>query len=186
MKKRGMKRWVRALGLVVAATAGGLFAGAGALLAQEAPQLVEEHRDWRVYHYGSGDSEICYILSEPVERLPKGVQRGKVFFTVTHRAGGVRNEIGLRAGYQFNARSKPFVQIDGRKFSFYTGISEGEERAHWAWMRSPQDEATMVAAMKKGNDMVVKGTSSRGTLTTDRYSLIGFTRALSRIDGLCP
>ena len=173
--------------LVLGAAVAVLAPSSGARAQGEAPppRLVQEHRDWRVYHYGSGEAEICYILSEPVSKHPKGAHRGKVFFTVTHRAGGVRNEIGLRAGYKFNSRSKPFVQIDGRKFSFYTGISEGEERAHWAWMRSPEDEATMVAAMKGGNEMVVKGTSSRGTLTTDRYSLIGFTRALERIDGMC-
>ncbi len=33
--------------------------------------------------------------------------------------------------------------------------------------------------------MVVKGTSSRGTLTTDTYSLTGFSAALQSIDKAC-
>jgi hypothetical protein len=34
--------------------------------------------------------------------------------------------------------------------------------------------------------MVVKGTSSRGTKTTDSYSLLGFTKAHKAIDTACP
>ena len=34
--------------------------------------------------------------------------------------------------------------------------------------------------------MVVKGTSSRGTVTTDTYSLRGFTAAYDAISGACP
>ena len=39
--------------------------------------------------------------------------------------------------------------------------------------------------MKKGNRMVVKGTSSRGTLTTDTFSLKGFTKAYGAIGKAC-
>jgi hypothetical protein len=33
--------------------------------------------------------------------------------------------------------------------------------------------------------MVIKGTSSRGTLTTDTYSLAGFTAAYNAIEQAC-
>jgi len=39
--------------------------------------------------------------------------------------------------------------------------------------------------MKGGNRMVVYGTSSRGTKTTDTYSLSGFTAMKKRIDKAC-
>ena len=42
-----------------------------------------------------------------------------------------------------------------------------------------------MAAMKGGKAMVVKGTSSRGTLTTDTYSLAGFTAAYAAIGKAC-
>ena len=176
-----------ALALALGVGLAGLSPPAGVRAQEEAqaPRLVETHRDWLVYHYGAGAGEICYILSEPKSKRPRGANRGDVFFTVTHRAGEVRNEVSLRAGYRFSSRSRPFAEIAGRRFSFYTGVQEGEERAHWAWMHTSQDEAALVAAMKRGSEMIVKGTSSRGTLTTDRYSLLGFTKALEAIDGMC-
>ena len=43
----------------------------------------------------------------------------------------------------------------------------------------------MVNAMAKGSKMVVKGTSSRGTPTTDTYSLMGFMAARRAITQAC-
>ncbi|MCY4033088.1 MAG: invasion associated locus B family protein [Hyphomicrobiales bacterium] len=152
----------------------------------DAPKLIENHRDWSVYHYGSGAAEICYVLSKPKRERPSGLNRGRVFFTVTHRADGTRNEVSLRAGYKFSPKSKPYARIGNEDFPFYTGAQEGdEERAHWAWMHTHSEEAALIEAMKKGDQMTIKGTSSRGTLTTDTYSLLGVTKALAAIDKKC-
>ena len=43
----------------------------------------------------------------------------------------------------------------------------------------------MVQAMRRGNELVFKGTSERGTLTTDSYSLKGVTAAMKAIDRAC-
>ena len=39
--------------------------------------------------------------------------------------------------------------------------------------------------MKAGKQLIVRGTSSRGTATTDTYSLAGFSAALAAIDKAC-
>jgi hypothetical protein len=39
--------------------------------------------------------------------------------------------------------------------------------------------------MKRGRAMTVVGTSSRGTVTTDSYSLAGFTKTKNLIDKTC-
>lgn len=43
----------------------------------------------------------------------------------------------------------------------------------------------MVRAMRSGVAMRVVGQSSRGNETTDTYSLLGFTRALERVNSGC-
>ena len=76
--------------------------------------------------------------------------------------------MGIIAGYPYRDGSTVEVSIDGdQRFTLYTG---GENA--WSY---PEDQAQLIAAMRAGIDMVVKGTSSRGTLTTDTYSLRGFT-----------
>ena len=39
--------------------------------------------------------------------------------------------------------------------------------------------------MKKGYQMIVKGTSEFGTNTTDHYSLKGVIRSLQELDSVC-
>ncbi len=53
-----------------------------------------------------------------------------------------------------------------------------------AWLYK-EHEGGFVDAMKRGTEMVVRGISSRGTRTTDTYSLSGVTAAMNEIDKAC-
>jgi len=150
------------------------------------PTLLGKYKDWAAYSYGSGSSRICYVMTEPKAMRPRGANRGDVFLMVTHRPGqNVRNEISMRAGYPFSERSRPFVQIGSDKFQMFSGVTEGGENRYWAWLQDASDEDRMARAMRRGSTMTVKGTSERGTLTTDRYSLSGVSAALTKIDETC-
>ena len=54
-----------------------------------------------------------------------------------------------------------------------------------AWSESSKVDKTLVRKMKKGNKLVVEGTSSPGNVIIDHYSLSGFTKALALIDKNC-
>jgi invasion protein IalB len=53
------------------------------------------------------------------------------------------------------------------------------------WIKNAAEEEKMVEAMRKGADMTVKGTSSRGTESIDVFSLKGLSQALDRIAQEC-
>jgi invasion protein IalB len=54
-----------------------------------------------------------------------------------------------------------------------------------AWIKNAADEAKMVDAMRRGSDLVLKSESSRGTKTTDTYSLKGVAQALDKVAEEC-
>jgi invasion protein IalB len=54
-----------------------------------------------------------------------------------------------------------------------------------AWVKNAAEEPRLVEAMRKSSDLTIKGESSRGTATTDVYSLKGLTQALDKIDEEC-
>jgi invasion protein IalB len=54
-----------------------------------------------------------------------------------------------------------------------------------AWIRNAAEEAKMVDAMRKGSDIVIRSESSRGTKTTDTYSLKGISEALDKVAEEC-
>ncbi|MBI1260367.1 MAG: hypothetical protein GC184_01455 [Rhizobiales bacterium] len=154
--------------------------------AADAPKLLGKFDDWAAYTYGSGNDRICYVLSEPKTMLPAGANRGDVYFMVTHRPGrGIKNEVSMRVGYPFSPTSRPFATIDNERFQMFSGVPQGGEHQFWAWLENTREEGKMVKALRAGRSMVVKGTSSRDTLTTDTYSLKGSSAAIDRIDQAC-
>jgi hypothetical protein len=54
-----------------------------------------------------------------------------------------------------------------------------------AWNSSTDKDNEMVQAMIRGADLVIAGESSRGTKTTDTYSLLGFTAAHRAMTEAC-
>ena len=149
-------------------------------LAQE-PKPVGTFGKWTAYTYKTKKGPVCYIVSQPEksELSKKGAKRDPAFFLVTHRPGDkVRGEVSTIIGYPFRKNSLPTVTIDGKTFRLFA-VGDG------AWTDSPAMDRKIVAAMKKGRTMVVKGVSKRGTQSVDTYSLKGVTAALQKIDELC-
>ena len=151
--------------------------------AEQKPNLLGSFKDWHVYQTGAGGDRLCYALSEPKDMTPKNVTRGSVFFLIsTWPARKVRNEPSVVPGYQYKDATKTEVQIGMDKFTFFT---KNDGTAGGAWMEDPNDERKLIETMKKGSTMNISGTSSRGTLTRDSYSLAGISAALDKIDQSC-
>jgi invasion protein IalB len=91
----------------------------------------------------------------------------------------VKDEVSmLVTGYAFKPNSEASLSIGSTPFAMYTQ-NDG------AWVKNAADEARMVDAIRKGADMAVKGTTSRGTQTTDTFSLKGVAQALDRVAQEC-
>lgn len=161
-------------------TAAAIFAVpvAGAVAAEQ-PRLLSEHGAWAAYAYDDNGGQVCYVASRPERQQGDYQRRGEPFVLVAHRpAAGARGEVSVVAGYTYQAQSNATAEIGKETFTFYT-------QDDTAWARD-NAAAKLVRSMRAGSQMVVKGTSSRGTLTTDTYSLIGFTAAMQAIDRACP
>ena len=87
------------------------------------------------------------------------------------------SEIAMVAGYPFRDGSTVTAEVGSKKFELFT---EGEN----AWTY-PNDDGEIINAMKAGAAIVMTGTSSRGTQTIDRFSLLGFTDALTSAQTRC-
>jgi hypothetical protein len=144
-----------------------------------APTSIGSFKSWTAWKGTDANGPICYISSEPSSSKPDGVNRDPVHFLVVHRKGlGTKNEVQTLIGYALKKDSKPTAAIDAKT---YPMIADGTG----AWLASAADEAGFVTAMKSGTNLVVKGTSQRGTSTTDTYTLAGVTAAMQAIDKAC-
>lgn len=134
---------------------------------------------WDAYTDMTGKAKICYLIGKPHKSEPANLKRGSVFASVTHRPSEKRfNEVSFTSGYLFKEGSDAELSIDGKKFSLFTN-KDG------AWTRDAATDRAVVEALAKGKEAVIKGTSTRGTATTDIYALTGFGQALAAIDKAC-
>lgn len=173
---------MRSLRAVLIMASSAAFAVGGAL-AGEGPNLVGTFKDWHVYSAGKGKNRTCYALTVPKEMNPANVARDEVFFLISNwPASKTVNQPSIVPGYQYGANAKAQVQVGSDKFGFFTKNEGGQGGA---WMEAVADEKKLVAAMKRGSSMSVTGTSARGTLTTDDYSLAGFSAALDKLGTTC-
>jgi hypothetical protein len=143
---------------------------------------IGSYRDWDAFVYGSGSNRTCHMISVPKSSTAskKNVLRGDIYVMISHKPKfAIVGEVNAVLGYPIRQGSESEVRVDGRyRAKFFT-----EGNAAWAY--DPKDDSNAVAAMKRGNGMVITATSQRGTSTTDRYSLSGFTAAYNAITKAC-
>jgi hypothetical protein len=145
------------------------------------PTLLGQYGDWGAYTASPGGNKICFALAKPKtsKTEPPGRTRDQSYMFISSRpADKVKNEVSVMIGYPFKTSSDATAEIAGAKFAMYTQ-NDG------AWIKNVAEEARMVDAMRKGADVTVKGTSGRGTQSTDQFSLKGLAQALDKIEQEC-
>ncbi|MDR0810009.1 MAG: invasion associated locus B family protein [Gemmobacter sp.] len=167
---------------LLARTLGGaalaLVAATGAM-AQESTNQVAVMTDWSVFSEPKGGKPAeCWGVTVPKETVntrdgkPVSVRRGDILLFVTFRAGGGgKGEISFTGGYPFAPGSSVNVNVDGSQFEMFT---DGE----YAWTTNADQDAALMAALRKGNTAVMSARSGKGTQTKDTFSLRGFTAAM--------
>ncbi len=142
-------------------------------------KVLGTFQDWKAFSYEERGQKVCYISSQPKKILPKGKARGDAYILITHRPSektfGV---VSITAGYTYMKGSEVKVKIDRKTFSLFT---DGDT----AWARDESSDKELSGAIKGGKSLVVKGTSARGTKTTDNYSLSGAGPAYTAINEAC-
>jgi len=161
-----------------------LMVSASVVSAQDtSSNRVAANTDWSVFV--ENDPTECWAVSAPKETVNSrdgqvvSVRRGEVLLFVFYRPGaGVQGQVTFTGGYPFASGSTAELAIGGTTFELFT---EGE----WAWPATPEADAQIVAAMKRGAEATVSARSGRGTVTRDTFSLLGFTAGVEEAANRC-
>lgn len=143
------------------------------------PKVIGTYKNWSAHLFAEKSGKVCYLHGVPSKSAGKYTKRGEIYLQVTHRTRPkTKNEVSITAGYAHKKNSEVKATIDGKTFVLFT---DGDT----AWAGDEKSDASMVAAMRAGRAMVVRGVSARGTATADTYSLAGFTAAHRAISKAC-
>ncbi|XOY56995.1 MAG: invasion associated locus B family protein [Rhodobacterales bacterium] len=150
---------------------------------EQSENRVTATSDWSVYVEAS--PRECWAVSAPVETINTrdgntvDVNRGDIQLIIFYRPGDtIMGQVMFAGGYPFAPDSVVTARIGDATYEFFT-------QGNFAWLPTPEDDARMVAAMKRGADATIVGRSARGTQTSDKFSLIGFTAAVDEAASRC-
>ena len=174
------------MGLIskIALGMGALSLMTGVAMAQEqSTNRVAAKTDWSVFV--EDNPTECWGVATPKETVNTrdgrvvAVQRGEILLMTFYRpAAGVSGQVTFTGGYPFASGSTVNLNINDTQFELFT---EGE----WAWPASAEDDAKIITAMKGGSSAILTARSSRGTVTKDSFSLLGYTAATEEAARRC-
>jgi pyruvate/2-oxoglutarate dehydrogenase complex dihydrolipoamide acyltransferase (E2) component len=147
------------------------------------PTLLGQYGEWGAYTASPGGKKLCFAIAKPTsaETNPPNRPRNPIYMFVSTRPADnpkVVNEVSIIAGYPFKPGSEASAAVGSTTYALYT-------QQDGAWIKNAPEEAQMVDAMRAGQTAVVKGTSAKGTESTDTYSLKGLSQALDRVGQEC-
>lgn len=166
------------IGFLVIAAAVGLAHGASAQA-----NRVGAKTDWAIF--AVNDPTQCWVVSAPKETVNTrdgrvaAVRRGDIYMFVSFWPEQKQmGQVSFMGGYPFAPGSTVELTVGGSSFDLFT---DGET----AWSPSAEEDQKIASALKRGSEAVLVGRSSRGTVTKDTFSLIGFTAAFDDASKRC-
>ena len=145
------------------------------------PTLLGQFGDWGAYTATPGGKKVCFALAKPANSTtsPPNRPRDAAYMFVSSRPSEkVKDEVSIIFGYGLKPNADANIEVSGTNYAMYT-------QADGAWVKNAAEEPRLIETMRKGSDLTVKGTSAKGTATTDVYSLKGLPQALDRVGQEC-
>ena len=150
----------------------------------ESANLLGVFGNWSAYSTGTGNSLVCYAMSEPRAKQPRTAKRGKIYLMVSDwPARKAKAEPQFVLGYPVKDNAPAALAVGSTKFAFFARLNGKDDAS--AWLQSLSDNGKLIDAMSKGVSVVASSVSTRGTHTSDTYSLAGFSAALDKIHDAC-
>ena len=145
------------------------------------PTLIGQFGTWGAYTAMPNGKKVCFALAKPSSSKTNPPNRPRdpaYVFISTRPAEKVVNEVSVMIGYQLKPGSESALEIGSARYAMYT-------QGDGLWIKNAAEEDRMVEALRKGTDVTVKGVSTKGTETTDVFSLKGLAQALDRLAQDC-
>ena len=148
-------------------------------VAAQSVQSLGEFRDWNAYSASEGAGAVCFAMSKPTEVTPPVDGYTQAYLYLTHRpAENILNEVNLVAGFDFAPDQPATLTVGGKTFDLFT-------QKDAAWLLDASKSQDLAGAMRAGTSLVVQGTTDKGILVSETFSLSGATAASKAIDTGC-
>ena len=140
--------------------------------------MLGQYDNWGAYWAAPEGRKVCFAAARPNGAQSNRARNPAYLFITSRPRDKVKDEISAVASSPFKASADATAVIGGKSYALVTN-------ADGAWVKHATDETKLVEVMRKGGDLVLKGTTDRGLQSTDVFSMKGLAQALDRISREC-
>ena len=146
-------------------------------VAAQSVQALGDFRDWAAYSAADGAGQVCFAMSKPTDVSPPVDGYTQAYLYLTQRpAQGISNEINLVAGFNFAPDQPATLTVGSTSFDLFT-------QKDAAWLLDASQNDNLAGALRAGSTVTIEGTTEKGILVTETFSLSGATAASRAIGG---
>jgi len=175
--------------VVLGAVASPLVAAGTQPTANTGTEILTHHgsySDWQVFRLVRGDFTSCYAATEASQFFPRGPARARpTLYVVRYPMTTTSNTIEIRFGQNISSFQSVTAKLIARRKQPRDSFSV-TTKSYTGFIPRTADQAAFVRAMVKGREVVVVSQPGVVEILEDRYSLYGFTKALAKLEKLCP
>lgn len=142
--------------------------------------------DWDVFRLDRSDLKACYAATEASQFSPRAPARERpTLYVVRYPKTSTSNTIEIRFGQDITSFQSVTAKLVSRRkpprdnFSLTTKTTVG-------FIAHRKHQAAFVRAMKKGREVIIVSQPGVAEILEDRYSMFGVTKALAKLEALCP
>ena len=142
------------------------------------PKSTGKYKNWQSFVAQTDKGKICFAQTMPAKRTPTTFKRQDSRLFVTFRPGeNIKNEISVTSGHPYKSSSVT-AKSGKNSFSFFS-------QENFAWLLDEKEEKSFIKLMKRATNLVITANTTKGTQTTDHYSMMGFTKAYNTAKKTC-
>ena len=143
-------------------------------------------RAWQVFLLEGPNFKACYAATVASRYNPQAPARERpVLYIVRYPKTTSRNTIEIRFGGDVSSFQSVTAKLLARRRpprdNFPLTLKSGA-----GFIADSVDQDTLIKAMRKGRQILVVSQPGVGEILEDRYSMFGFTKALAKLEQICP
>ncbi len=142
------------------------------------PTLLGQYDNWGAYWAAADGRKICFAAARPGGSQSNRSRQPTYFFITSRPHDKVKDEVSAILSFPLKSSLDATASIGGKHFTMAA-------KADGVWIKNTADETKLIEAMRKGGELVLKGTTDRGLQSTDTFSMKGLPQALDRITREC-
>ena len=148
------------------------------LPASAQPTLLGQYDNWGAYWAAPDGRKICFAAARPGGARSNRARHPTYLFITSRPHEKVKDEVSAILSFPLKTSLDATATIGGKHFAMAA-------KADGVRVKNTADETKLIEAMRKGGELVLKGTTDRGLQSTDAFSLKGLPQALDRIAREC-